>query len=146
MNAPINWADVVVGIRRATLDDMPFIIELAQDRYPGRGIENGIPWMRWCIQSPARLVLVGSNSVGVCRYSLNYGFESHASVDMLASRRAKTAPLEALRMLRIMIQWAREKGVKDCLHLHADTGVDFEPFARRLGGKTVVSQRCEIPL
>lgn len=133
-------------IRRAILDDMPFIVELAREKYPKRVIDLGIPWMEWAIGNPERLVLVGPNSVGVAQVSWNYGFERRARLDMLGARAASGAALEALRMVRMMLAWAKEQGAQGTFRLDADTGVDFGPFALRLGGKPVTLTRYEIPL
>ena len=133
-------------IRRASLDDMPFIIGMAKEKYPARQIEQGIPWMEWCIGSPERLVLVGPNSVGVASIGWHYGFERRARLDMLGARPTAGGALEPLRIVRIMLDWAKEQGAQGTFRLDADTGVDFGPFARRLGGKPVTLTRYEIPL
>jgi hypothetical protein len=145
MNAQ-NWPKLVIGIRIATLADIPWMLDLAKECYPERGVERGVPWIVDCISSPRRLVLVGQNSMGVCAITPEYGFELRACVTMLAARRVKTAPLEALRMLRVMLQWARERGAQGSLRLEADTGVDFEAFARRLGGSKKTTSFYAIPL
>ena len=63
---------------------------------------------------------------------------------MLCAR--KGAGFEAFRMVRMMIQWAREQGAQGEFKLDADTGVDFGPFARRLGGRASSAQWYVIPL
>ena len=131
-------------IRQATLDDIPFIAQLGKERYPQRDIEKDIPWARWCIQNPDRLVLVGPNSMGCCQIDWIYGHECKARLDVLAAR---PGPIwEALRMLRIMLNWARQKGAVGSFILDANTGVDFEPFSQRLGGRKVTRVEYEIPL
>ena len=133
-------------IRRAKLEDMPFMVALANEKYPMRMIEKGIPWMEWCIQNDNRLVLLGPNSIGVAQVEWNYGYERRARLDMLGARPVSGAALEALRMVRMMLAWAKEKGAVGTFRLDADTGIDFGPFARRLGGKPVTLTRYEIPL
>lgn len=134
------------AVRRATLADMPFIIAMAKEKYPARQIEQGISWMEWCIGSPERLVLIGPNSAGVAQVSWNYGFERRARLDMLGARATPGAALEALKIVRMMVAWAKEQGAQGTFRLDADTGVDFGPFARRLGGGPVTLTRYEIPL
>ena len=102
--------------------------------------------MEWAIQNPERLVLIGANSVGVAQASWQYGFERRARLDMLGARPVAGAALEALKMVRMMLVWAKEQGAEGTFRLDADTGVDFGPFARRLGGKPVTLTRYEIPL
>lgn len=133
-------------IHKATLHDMPFIIDMAREKYPARQIERGIEWMEWAIQNPERLVLVSPNAVGVAQVSWNYGFERRARLDMLGARTVPGVALEALKMVRLMLVWAKEQGAQGAFKLDADTGVDFGPFARRLGGKAVTTTRYEIPL
>lgn len=134
------------AIRRATLDDIPFIRELALEKYPARQVEQGLSWMLWCLKNPERLVLVGQNSVGMAAMAWNYGFEPRARLDMLASRPVAGAPWEAFRMVRMMIAWAKEQGAQGAFKLEADTGIDFAPFAKRLGGYAVITTRYDIPL
>lgn len=133
-------------IRRATLADMPFIISLAKEKYPARQIELGIPWMEACIQNSERLVLVGPNSAGVAQIGWHYGFERRARLDMLGARPTASSAWEAFRMVQIMVAWAKDEGATGSFRLDADTGVDFGPFARRLGGTPVTLTRYEIPL
>lgn len=129
-------------IRVATLNDMPYMIALAQESYPNRGIERGIPWMEWALKSPERLVLVGPGCAGVAQVSWNYGFERRARLDMLAGR----SHWSTFKMVRYMLAWAKSMGATGTFRLDADTGVDFAPFAKRLGGRPVTLTRYEIPL
>ena len=131
-------------IRQATLDDIPFIMELAKEKYPTRDVEKAAPWAAWCIKNPDRLVLVGPSSMGCAQVDWRYGHECKARLDVLAAR---PGPIwEALRMLRLMLNWARQKGAIGNFILDANTGIDFGPFAERLGGKKVTIVQYEIPL
>jgi len=131
-------------IHRALDADKPFMLELAKEKYPNRDIERGVPWVEWCMGNRERLVLVGRHSFGIARVEWIYGFERRAGLDMLCAR--KGAGFEAFRMVRMMIQWAREQGAQGEFKLDADTGVDFGPFARRLGGRASSAQWYVIPL
>lgn len=133
-------------IRRATLDDAPFLLELAREKYPARQVDLAANWLKWCIESPDRLVLIGPNSAGIAQVQWNYGFERRARLDALAARPTTGAALEALRIVRLMIDWAKQQGAVGSFRLDADTGVDFGPFAKRLGGRPVTMTRYEIPL
>ena len=131
-------------IRQATLIDIPFIMELAREKYPHRDVSKAEPWAKWCIQNPDRLVLIGPNSVGCAQVDWIYGHECKARLDVLAAR---PGPIwEALRMLRVMINWARQKGASGSFILDANTGIDFGSFSERLGGKKVTITQYEIPL
>lgn len=142
---PVNGFEYP-SIRKATVDDEAFMFAIAREKYPERAIERGAPWVRWAMKHEDRLVLVGPNSFGIAQVSWFYGFERRARLDMLCARPVSGAALEALRMVRIMVAWAAEHGAEGTFKMDADTGVDFEPFARRLGGKAVTATRYEIPL
>lgn len=138
--------EAVTPIRIATLDDITLIGEIARQQYPHLDVEKARGWLTWAIQHPDRLVLVGLNSVGIAQVAWFYGMEKRARLDVLARRPAPEGVLEAFRMVRIMVSWGKEKGATGNFKLDADTGVDFGPFAKRLGGKPVTVTRYEIPL
>ena len=142
---PVNGFEYP-AIHEAGVADEQFMFEIAREKYPERAIEQGVRWVRWCMQSPERLVLVGPNSFGIAQVDWRYGFERRSKLDMLCSRPASGRALEALKMVQLMIAWAKEKGALGAFRLDADTGADFEPFARRLGGKAVTATWYEIPL
>lgn len=131
-------------IRLATLDDVPRALAIAATAYPGRGTERAEPWVRWAIPHPDRLCLIGAATIGMASLTLHYGFELRARLDLLAS----TDPhlYDAMRMVRAMVRWARQRGAVGVFKLDSDTGVDFGPFARRLGGRPVQHARYEVPL
>lgn len=139
---------VQMVIRPATLDDLPEIGRRLIRHYAGRAtpaqIMRGAKWMIWAINSPARLVLLGPNSFGVAQTAMFYGCERRAAVDILCCRPNAGGSLEALRMVRKMVAWARRRGAPN-LRLDSDTGVDFGPFGRRLGAKPVLVTKYEIP-
>jgi hypothetical protein len=147
--AGVRSAVILPSIRRATLEDMPRMIEMAKTlwaKYPERNVQQGEGWMKWCIQNPERLVLLGSSSIGVASVSWNYGYERRARIEVLAGTPAPGTALQTLRMVRLMLTWAKEQGAEGTFRLDADTDVDFGPFAKRLGGKPVTRTRYEIPL
>lgn len=138
-------------IRRATLDDMPWMLELAEEQYPGRGVKAGWDWMKFCIENRIgdRCVLVGEASLIVAHIYKQYGYELRCRIDMLCAKKSKRAVLEALQLIKGIKRWAAMNSVTAPLKLDADTGVDFGPFARRLGGRQVDPVRYpvyEIPL
>lgn len=136
-------------IRPAGLDDLPEITRRMFEHYNGRltaqRVPAGLRWMRAAILNPSRLVLIGPHSFGMAQVDTFYGFERRALVDILCSRPVPGAAFESLRMLRKMVAWARRKGARE-LKFDADTGVDFSPFARRLGAETVTVRKHRILL
>lgn len=130
-------------IRTAVEPDRAFIMALVKEKYPDR-YDKGVHYVEWCLTQPDKLVAVGPNSFGVASAYWNYGFERRAGSSILCARPVAGAALEIVRMLRFMIAWARQQGAQGPFRLQEDTGVDFGPLARRLGG----SERIvwEIPL
>jgi len=126
------------------MGDIPRWLAVAQSRYPGRPVEQAVPWVEQCIASPNRLALVGDRACGIAEIGLYYGFERRSRLSFLFS--SPGAGMEPLRILRQMVVWAKENGAVGHFVVDADTGVDFGPFARRLGGVTVNEARYRIPL
>lgn len=133
-------------IRRGRDEDIPFMLEICKERYGERASEISIPWMKWHIKNPSSLVLVGSATIGLASINLHYGFEKQARLDMLAAKREKSAVFEALQQVRAMVRWAAINGAEGTFKIDADTGVDFGPFAKRLGGSPINYPRYQIPL
>jgi hypothetical protein len=136
-------------VRRFTEADIPWGLEIAQERYHGRNAELGVQFVRWCMGNPNSIVLRGSAVFGVASVSMKYGFEKRARLDILAGRRGHRAVVEALQIVRAMVRWAALNGAEGYFRIDADTGVDFGPIARRLGGHEVDPERYpryDIPL
>jgi hypothetical protein len=137
------------SIRRVTEADIPWGLEIAQERYRGRSVELGVQYIRWCLNNPNSIVLRGSAAFGVASISMKYGFEKRARLDILAARRGNRAVVEALQIVRAMVRWATLNGAQGYFRIDADTGVDFGPIAKRLGGHEVdpkLYPRYDIPL
>ena len=135
-----------VPIRVADESDLPFLMTLAREKYPHRGGgDTSVRWLRWVMNDRNHLVLVGAHSGGIASVSWNYGIERRGRVDVLAARPTPGAALEAMRMVRLMVDWARQEGAES-FRLAADTNVDFAPFAARLGAvpKAVVHYEFDL--
>lgn len=136
-------------IRIATLADIPFIMDIGKERYGDRAVGPSFDWVRYQMQNASAVVLVGPESVGISSIAWKYGSEKRARLDVLCARRTRTAPIEALQVLKAMIRWAAFNGAQGMFRVDADTGVDFGPFAKRLGGVEVDARRYpryDIPL
>ena len=105
--------------------------------------------MQRCIQAADCFVWIGEDALLVAHIWKQYGYEMRVRVDMLCARRRKRAILEAFQLVKACKRWAAVNRVEAPLKLDADTGVDFGPFARRLGGWKVDQNKYpvyEIPL
>lgn len=136
-------------VRRMTEEDIPRGLEIAKHAYPGRGIENGVDWVRWHMKQANSLVLVGPGTLGIASIVFKYGFEKRARLDMLAAIPDRAGVIEAMQQVKAMVRWAALQGAQGQFRIDADTGVDFGAFARRLGGcevDPVKYPRYDIPL
>lgn len=131
-------------LRKATEDDLPALLELGRDLYPGRGTDAAEGWIREMVRSPDALVVIGDKGAGICRVIRHYGFEPKVRLEALAVRPGQG--ILALKIIKVMLWWGRQKGLRTVLSIGADTGVDFAPFAARLGGRKVETVSYEIPL
>lgn len=132
-------------IRVATLDDLPKWLYLAKERYPDRDIGATARWVSWCITHPARLVLVGHGCAGIAGVDLHYGIELRGKMNVLYSIPCLEPGIEAMTMLKKMVAWAKEKGAVPPFLIDNDSGVDFGPFVKRLGGQRDEAPRYTIP-
>ena len=129
-------------IHIASETDREFIMDLVREMYPGKDVDRSVPWVEWCLKNLDHLVLVGDNSFGIARAEWVYGFERLGTLLILCSRGRN---LEALRMVRKMIAWAKTRGCLE-FRLDANTGVDFAAFGKRLKAKRETILRYNIPL
>lgn len=108
---------------------------------------NGVArWARQALADPDRLVLLHPGAVGIANVNWHYGIEGRGSADVLACDPVEAGPFTVLQMVRMMLEWSRAKGATGPFRLSADTGVDFGPIARRLGGAPTLDKIYDIPL
>ena len=120
-------------IRKATLADFDHGYAICKRLYPDRPVHLGIPWVLDSLRRPDRLVLVSNYGVGVASLVQKYGFIPISVLDILAVLPGSPR-MEAVRFLRTMIAWAKANGASR-FSVGSDTGVDFGPLVRRIGGK-----------
>lgn len=142
---------VLGAIRRAepTETDLKFFADLIRFKYGDRfkdpaKLEANLRWLAPLFERRDHTCLRGRYTAGVARITQRYGCEHKAQLVGLAAWPG--AGWEPLRMIRVMVLWAKAMGATGALTLDADTGLDFEPFARRLGGKAITMVKYEIPL
>ena len=131
-------------IRRVTVEDIPRALEMAAAAYPERRVAMGEDWARWVVGHPDRICLISDEALGVASIVTRYGHERRAQLDLLASLNPRS--FDPVRMLRAMIEWARSRQAVGAFKIDSDTGVDFGPFVRRLGGRAVTNKRYEVVL
>lgn len=124
-------------IRRATMEDLPYCLAIAERCYPGRGTGQAAAWGEWHIKNPESIVLLGPASLSVGCVATRYGYERIARMEVLGAVKGEASVFEPLRHMRMLAAWARERGLK--LIITSDTGIDLGPLALRLGGRRLPS-------
>ncbi len=122
-------------IRHATLEDWPFVQEIAQERYADFHAPTAFDLFSNAVQNPGMLILRGEASFGVSvvvQEHWNARYKGHL-LYLASSRRSKG--FEGLRILRAMSIWALSLGAESYRFAEA-TGRDFAPLALRLGART----------
>lgn len=123
--------------RCCTIDDIPFILSLAHDRYrpfdPGRTLV----WLLECLRNPSMLLLRDDDAFLIASIATPswHPKESGCHVIFLCAREGKH--WQAVKMLRHSIEWAREKNCVDWW-LSSETEYKIDAMAKRMGAKAEV--------
>lgn len=125
-------------IRRATLEDMDWLIDLAREKYGARYVnERTLPLIEKFLHAALTqawvCVMRGDFGAGIMTltrpvYLLDEGASGHLL--FIASRSNKR--MEGYTIARSLIGWAFSLGA-ECVHVSSGTEYDLAPFARRLG-------------
>lgn len=122
-------------IRRATLADIPEIIAIAQVAYPHIPFDPEIAkvWLERMIPVQEALVLICQDGVIVVDQVIEWWRPAQPEMNIvfLAVRPGNPTALTGYWLLKNVIGYAEKAGVAVCFG--STTGVDFTPYARRLG-------------
>lgn len=132
--------------RRATLEDVPFLVSLARICYPDRALEHAAEWAERLIKAPEGAIFFCSLSCVTVAWQSEFWEEDGRRVaDVLPafSYASASDPLALLKCYRAAIAWARGEGcygVRFGSSLGARAkGRDetdlFKSMAQRLGAK-----------
>lgn len=111
---------------------MYFVLDVARNKYPPFDESRALEWLYSSLSNPNMLMLRGDHGFGIA--GITYRFYDPKPLAHLVFLAVKPGGgWEGYRLLASMIRWARDRGA--VFHLGEDTGVDFGPWARRLGGK-----------
>lgn len=121
-------------IRQATLDDMDWLLALANEKYEAGRMddERCRAWLPQALGLNWMLFLRGEFGAGVASITAPF-YDSKAITGHLlfvASRVNKS--MEAFRIVRLLSNWAFEHGAR-AFAISNGTGCDLTPFAKRLG-------------
>lgn len=122
-------------IRRASLDDLPWLMGLAEQAYPPEIYDRdaATAWTRSLLTSPACLFLRGERAAMVAIVkSFPYAPTVKAGY-FLPVASLGSSGRELVKMTAMVLDWAKGEGAKD-FYFAAVNGVDFGPLAKRFGG------------
>lgn len=130
-------------VRRATVDDIPRLVELAQARYPKHNLSAAPAWAANLLTSPNGAIFTCGDSVVTVGWQYEFWRPTDRVADVLPMYGSASSPWDTLNTLKAAIEWAKEQGCyairfgsTDGAMSHQDRGVDlFAPFAKRLRAK-----------
>lgn len=122
-------------IRPATLQDIPFLLDVARAAYAQEFDEANVrKFLVAAIPAPSMLVLRSNNGLIVASIARQFwGGPPEAYVQFIACARPSRGLVgEGVALLRAVDTWRRERGAEN-LHFGEQTGINMAPLARRLG-------------
>lgn len=120
-------------IRPVTRADIPFLLALGATKYPDYPHTESEAWLNASIPHSNGIIWLRSETGSAMAELLHRFWETAPSVWRLVFlATADPAHLEGYRLLKTVIKLARAQGATE-FQFDSDTGVDFSPFAKRLG-------------
>lgn len=121
-------------IRHVTIEDSDFLISLAKESYTLPFVEEAArEWIARVVAAPDEAIFIRTDNatgVSVIQRPAWAPHQLEAHMVFLVSR-GNGVDMEGYKILKAMIEWAREQGAS--FHFGEQTGIDFAPFAKRLG-------------
>lgn len=124
-------------IRPATVADIPFLIDVARQRYTQQFDDAATRrFLQHAIADPNMLVLRGERGGAVVSITrMFWGGPTRACVLFIVALPGAGLIGEGMALMRAADKWRREMGA-EALHFGEDTGLNFAPLAKRLGAET----------
>lgn len=120
-------------IRKCSTEDVDFLYDLALLRYGDRIKDRAALriWLARAIQLPD--IFIARSGHGALAGALQtFFYDPQPELRLLYLVSQRPSPWDSLKLLRSLIEWGKSKGCAR-LRLTNETGIDLEPFARRLG-------------
>ena len=126
-------------VRRCTKDDIPWLLELARNRYDGVNIESIGHWIDGAADN-TNLLFIRTDHAAVSAavfYPVYAPDKPKGGTLYIVSE--KPAPWQVLALLKYARGWAKSKGCRGekAFTIDSTTGYDIAPLALRLGAKPV---------
>jgi hypothetical protein len=134
-----------LNARRATVEDVPFIVALAHQCYPQFALELGEAWTAKVISLPNVAVFIAGNAVAIVAWQCEFWRPTERVADVLPLFGQPTPenPLGVYTVLKAAAEWAEAQGCYG-IRFGSSTGAHagardptdlMQPLAKRLGAK-----------
>lgn len=133
------------SVRRATVEDVPRLVELARRRYNAYGLEKAAEWATKLISSPYGAIFFSGDSAVVVAWTIEFWRPNERVADIVEMYGPEivTNPWDTFKALKAAIAWAKEQGcyavrfgTVDGAQAKGPRGIDvLAPFAKRLRAK-----------
>lgn len=126
-------------MRPANPSDIPFLLAVAQERYPPFDHGEARMWIEQALRTPEMLVLRNDHGAAVATVAQAFwGGPLRCHLLFLVAERARGLSRrgfhDGLELMRGIDQWRQVKGAES-LHFGEETGANFEVLAKALGAK-----------
>lgn len=134
-------------MRRATIDDLDWMIDLAVKRFPKivQDRDATESWLANALVNPSFCVLLDDHgfAIGVGGTTIFNKHYTVANIHTLVTEKGNHI-WEAIRMARHIKLWAEQHGAEE-LYLADSTDIDLGPIAKRIGA-TEITPRYVVKL
>lgn len=122
-------------IRRATAQDVPFIVSVCRVAYCNVPLNyNDVTaWLFKAVRSPEILCFVSDNGFAIAHLTKPFYARPQLTMAFLACRGSKGLSSEGYRLLKTMVDCAWAVGAD--FFFSSEIGSDLSPLASRLGAK-----------
>lgn len=123
-------------IREATPADIPFLLDLAKERYDRPfDVEAAKAFLRASMLEPSSVVLRSDNGAAVVSITRAFWNEKpRAYLVFIVSRPTRGMIGDGMRLARAADAWRRGRGAV-AMHFGEDTGINMGVLAKRLGAR-----------
>jgi len=126
-------------LRRCGIDDLPFILSLAYERYRAFDPGRTLIWLAQTLQNPLSLMLRAERAFLIASIAVPAWHPNEKEAHVLFVCAGDGYHWQACTLLRQSVDWARGQGCVSW-HVSSETEYDIEPLARRLGAEPWVTR------
>lgn len=120
--------------RLVTLADIPWVMALAEQRYPEFDVVSSMAWLASIIQDPQVMACHNEHAVGIASWtSLPWQPRERRGMVFFLFSDGRTVGA-AITLLDFMLKWLSSEGCVES-GIDGDSTTDLSAFVRKLGGE-----------